>query len=333
MINIKKEKEILQLIKYKLLIHKCFHKSKRTFYSFKEICEELDLSSDELLELIEKLNVTSNQTFPVEKIDGKHKICHFKKEYKIHEFNIPKKSYKIGFLSDKHVGHKNDRMRYVHSVYEEGDKRGVDMYFDAGDLLNGPRELAKDEENIKIGDLEEALIEAKRFHISDKPTYLVPGNHDLGFMLINKCDIGRLLEQECDNIFYLNDLFAPVEVNGLRVNISHGYIERKYLRYVKLYKEQCFLTINEPHLIVQGHFHLYNLSEKNNTILCELPSLRFGDEHLKNSRKLTNALGNSIGAVFLTVHEFENELELRFDEMHFIEENTITNVAEYTKKK
>lgn len=331
--NISREKEILQLIQYKLLIYKNLSRNNRSFYTFEELCEELDLSAEELTYFINKINNTNNQTIPVHKRGNKLKICYSKKEYKVHDFHIPKKTYKIGFISDKHIGHKNDRIRYVHNVYEEGDKRGVDLYFDTGDLLNGPRELAKYAENVRIGDLEESITEANLFHNSNKPTYFITGNHDLGFLLTDYCDVGRAIEEECDNLHFLNNLFAPITVNGLRFNMSHGYIEQKYLCNIKHNKEFRFLTTNDPHLIVQGHFHTHNLSDQDNIILYQIPSLRFGDAHLQNCKKSNDLRRNSIGAIFLTVHEFGNNLELRFDEMHFVEKNIVTKGAEYTKKR
>ncbi|MDD2505125.1 MAG: metallophosphoesterase family protein [Bacilli bacterium] len=322
-----KQKEILYVIKNHLLMYK---KGQR-YRTFKEICELLNLSEKELIQYIDILNEVTNEAVTVKFNNETPTFNHRKKEYKTHEFHIPKNKFKLCFVSDKHIGHKDDRIQYVHEVYEEAEKRGVDLVFDLGDLLNGPIEKAKKHSKVKIGNLEDSIIAAQKFHQSKIPTHFLAGNHDIGFMDTDGCDIGKLIEQECKNLYFLNNLFAPIEINGLRLNLSHGYIEQKYLHFIKLFKEYKFLTINDPHIILQGHFHRDHVSENNDTILCQVPSLRYSDEQINQNS--TKAYGNNIGAIFLSVEENRNEYDLCFEEMEIIETKKLVKVAEYTKKR
>lgn len=325
--NLNKEKQILQLIQHCLLMYK--HSQK--YYNFEEICKLYNITEEELIIYIDEINKMSNLNIPITYQDNKPKICHQKKEYKIHEFEIPKKQFKLCFVSDKHIGHIDDRLKYVNNVYEEAEKNNIDLVFDLGDLLNGPMEMAKNPLNVRISNLTDSIKETNLFHQSTIPTHFITGNHDLGFMETDYSDIGKLIEKECKNLFFINNLFAPIEVNGLRINLSHGYIEQKHLRNIKLYKEYKFLTVNNPHLILQGHFHLNNLTEQKDTILYQIPSLKY-KEGMENNNNI-NGCGYSIGAIFLTVDCFEDYFEMRFDEIEFIEKKVITQTAEYAKKR
>lgn len=318
--NIETEKELLYLIKYYLLVFKDITRPN----NFYELCKITGLSEKELSIYINIL-VNSGEINP--SLFYNSKILKKQKE-EIYEFNTPSNSFQICFMSDKHIGHTDDDIKAVHAAYEEAERRGVDLVFDLGDLLNGPIEKAKSKEKVRIGSLEESLKEANNFHQSVIPTYFITGNHDLGFMKTHRCDIGNLMEQECNNLYFLNDLFAPIEVNGLKINLSHGYIEQRYLRFINLQRENKFLTINNPDLIMQGHFHIYSLSKKNGILLYQIPGLKQNGKTKKSSADKCR-----VGAVYLSIEKFKDHFEIREEEVDLQKPKKLTKVIEYSYKR
>ncbi len=316
------DEEVLHLLKYYLLIIKDVTKPRNLY----KLCKLTGLTEKEVLinmrDLLKSGNLNSALFY--ENFKFKEKT---KQEVKVHQFNVAKKRFQICFTSDKHIGHAFDDIESVHTIYDEAEKRGVDLIFDLGDLLNGPKRKAKYKNDIRIGTLNDSLIETNEFHQSKIPTYFITGNHDLGFMKSNLCDIGKVIEEECDNLYFLNDLFAPLEINGLKINISHGYVEQKYLRFINLQNNNKFLTINNPDLIMQGHFHVYSLCKQNGKFLYQIPSLKYNNKSTKNFSLNQEC---RVGAVFLTVEKFNDLYEIRTETMDLQKPKRLSKVIEHS---
>lgn len=285
--------------------HLLSHDGKYRYKNFHELCEILNLTEFELIDCINRINDTNNQTIPVVYQEGEPKISYHNKEFVVHELRWLKKRLKLMIRSDLHIGHVNDSVENIIKTNEEAEKRNVDYILDLGDILNGPIEKAKKPENVRIGTLEDSIMELQKYQASI-PTYFITGNHDLGFMETDLCDIGRVMETECNNMTFLNNLFTCIDVGGLRINLSHGYIENKYLALIKSNKEYRFLNTNNPHMIFQGHYHIFDINEIPNTLLGQVPSLRYG--------------ANDIGVIFLTINELEESYEVELEFLQFDDE-------------
>ncbi len=283
-----KDTDIINIIHYYILKH----------YSFEMILNKLYLSEQELLDYLNIINLNSNQKTPIMYVNGQPKIVYSKREYGIHNFECAKKKIKIMLVSDKHIDHSDYKVNYINEVYNEAIKRGVDYVFDLGDILNGPLTRVHNRSKVKTGTLEGSLEQLVKYHPHVIPTYFVTGNHDLKFMLTDSCNIGKLIETECKNMVFLNNLFAAVNIGNLRINLSHGSIENKQLTLIKPNKEFKFLTYNEPHIICQGHFHSSGMSDSDGPLLYQIPSLK---------------LDKDSGAVFLTVRELTDEFEVLYE--------------------
>lgn len=213
-------------------------------------------------------------------------------------------------VGDKHIDHLEDNFRYIDRVYEEAEARGVDFVLDLGDILNGPQSRVKNKKKVKTGTLEGSMEQLITRHPRNKETYFITGNHDIKFMCIDWCDIGRLIESEIPCMHFLNNLFAPINIGNFRINISHGSIEEKRLTRIKLSQEFKFLTLNDPHVIGQAHFHISNIPEKQiSPVLCQVPSLKFSFDTTSVSKNK----GNEIGAIFLTIREYPDKFEIEHE--------------------
>ena len=296
----------INLVHYHMLKHK----------SFEEIRTLLGLSESELIDNINKINCSNNQKTPIIYIDEKPKIAYQKREFTIHQLNNLKKKLKLMVVSDKHIDHLYDSFRYIDDVYEEAERRGINYIFDLGDILNGPITRVHDPKKVRTGTLEGSIEQLKKHHPSSIPTYFITGNHDLKFMESNACNIGKLIESECKNMVFLNNLFTCINIGNLRINLSHGSIEDKHLAHIKLNKEFKFLSTNNPHIICQGHFHISNCPVSDGPLLCQVPSLKFSRS---NSYISKNSKGDEMGAVFLTIKELSDTFEIEQETVEFIQ--------------
>ncbi|MDD2409874.1 MAG: metallophosphoesterase family protein [Bacilli bacterium] len=287
------EKEkIINIIHYFILKH----------YSFEMILNKLYLNEQELLDYLNIINLNSNQKTPVININGKPKIVYSKREFTIHNLENVKSKLKLMLISDKHIDHTDDRISLINNAYNEAIKRGVDYVFDLGDILNGPLSEVHNQSKVRTGTLEGSIEQLKKYHPDVIPTYFITGNHDLKFMLHDSCNIGKLIESECKNMIFLNNLFTCINIGDLHINLSHGSIENKQLTTIKLNKEFRFLTYNDPHIICQGHFHISGISNNYGALLYQIPSLKYDKD---------------LGAVFLTIKELTDEFEVLYEKLEF----------------
>ena len=284
---------------------------------FDEIMYYLNLEQDELIDYINQINLKNNQTIPVMIINDRPKIVYHKREFKVHEFVTMKKRTKIMLVSDKHIDHTEDRIGYINDVYEEAEKKSIDYVFDLGDILNGPASKVHNPRKVRTGTLEGSIEQLKKHHPSNIPTYFITGNHDLKFMESNACDIGNLIEHECKNMVFLNNLFTSVNIGNFRINLSHGSLENKHLSNIKLYKEFRFLTKNRPHIICQGHFHVSDSIEDVRPFLYQVPSLKAGNGSSRVGK--VNGKGGELGVIFLTIKELSDEFEIEYEKLEFVE--------------
>ena len=315
--------DIVNLVHYLMLKHKSA--------TFEEIQSLLNLESEELLNYITQINMENNQKIPIGFINGKPKIIYHKKTFETHDFDFPKNKLTLMLVSDKHIDHNDDRVKYIEHVYNEASRRGVDYVFDLGDILNGPSSQIHNPDKVLTGTLEGSLSRLIKYHPTNIPTYFITGNHDLKFNKSDMCDIGRLIESEVKNMIFLNNLFAPINIGNLRINLTHGSIENKHINHVKLSKEYKHLSYNDPHIICQGHFHLSGIYDENTPFLYQIPSLKSGIDNYKTNKR-NNRVGDEIGAIILVIKELSNEFEIRHERLEFIESTKVT-VSEMALKK
>lgn len=291
------------------------------------IQKELNLTNEQIQEYIENINYSNNQTLFLKNLENKVSIDYDKTTYKIHKFNTKKSDFKIMVVSDKHIDHRNDRIKYIDNVYDEAVKRGVDLVFDLGDILNGPKSLVHNPKKVRTGTLDGSLEQLKRLYPTEFKTHFITGNHDLKFMKHDLCDIGKIIEQECSSMKFLNNLFAPIEINGFRINLSHGSIENKELTLISDFNEDKHLIYNKPHSIFQGHFHKSDCLYNEGIALFQATALKGCSSKVNPANH-----SNHPGAIYLSIKEVSNIYEIQYEQLTFIESEKINKKEFHVKK-
>jgi len=332
-------------------------------YSFEKIKLYTGLRQEELIRSINAINANNNQTIPLTfDNNGNPKIAYQKRHIEIHNFDWFGKELKLAYMADKHIDHKSDRIGYIKKSYQFIEEVwGADYILDLGDILNGPQELVHNPRSCRTGTLEGSMEQLIKYHPKKIPTYFITGNHDLKFMEHSRCDIGRLIEQECPNMRFLNNLFTCLDFGGFKVNLTHGSIEDRYLSDITLGKEHPLLTYNDPHVIVQAHFHISKFlhfqdedrygrkreNKFNDTILCQVPALKSGNPKANlisenpnsnrnyKQRRISNInrnMGSDTGVVLLTIKRYNNELDVSHEFLNFSETSNIIQTEKSYKK-
>ncbi len=271
---------------------------------------EVFLLEEEVIDIINYINETSGQYVPIEIVNNKIYLNYEKRTYNIQRFDINKKFFKIMVTSDKHFDHRDLNYDYLDEAYDEAINRGVDFIFDLGDILNGPKEMVFNKEKVKTGTLDGSIESLRKNHPYEIPTYFITGNHDLMFMYNDGCNIGKVIEEECKNIIFINDLFSPIEIGNFRFNISHGSIEHQKLTEIDLRHDFEFLKTNRPHMICQGHFHCCGELEQSYPYLYQIPSLKTNGKNKKGSQF-------DSGVVFLEIYETSKAFEVEQERVSF----------------
>jgi predicted phosphodiesterase len=171
--------------------------------------------------------------------------------------------YKIGIVSDTHLGSKYQQLENLHKFYDLCEAKGITKVVHAGDISDG-QDVYKGHvyEVFKIGADEILEYVVKNYPSRDGiVTELVCGNHDESLYKKGGMDIGkRIFEKRPDIIhrgFYAADFILP---EGLRISVHHGRGSGAYALSYKLQKLAEALVVpnqpeQNPNLVLLGHFH------------------------------------------------------------------------------
>lgn len=183
---------------------------------------------------------------------------------KFYKFDDLLKGSKIRFgaVSDTHIGSKYHDNKFLHEVYDWFEEEGVDTVFHCGDILDGYGVYHGQQNTlseVNIG--EQARMCADIYpRKKDITTYFITGNHDLKqFEKASGIDPGLIIEKERDDLKYLGQYAAEIDVRGITVRMVHL---SGGSTYAKSYPIQKYLRDLPPQMIpnvlLLGHLHDYN---------------------------------------------------------------------------
>lgn len=242
--------------------------------SFREICEELELTDYELIGLITLLKEDGAL---IDYVDGE--IVKLNKPKEPGVIQIPAKNGEVKFLalSDIHFGSKWDNPHLVDYAYNLAAKENVDFITNSGDIFEGDFKGKRPDHiyQVKALGLEQLDYVTKHYPKSDIPTYYITGNHESTFVKTCGADMGKLLANNRPDLTYLGHDLGDIQVGKLKIRLRHGSGGGAYAKGYKLQKYCETLPLSDiPNIILQGHFH-YSAYFKNRDIHCfNVPSLQ-----------------------------------------------------------
>jgi predicted phosphodiesterase len=176
----------------------------------------------------------------------------------VHNFKGEK--WKIGYLSDTHLGSVYTDTTYLEDAHREFKKAKVDMIVHAGDVFEGmsnrPGHMYECSHLGYDKQLQHGIDVFSKFDFC--PVYMVDGNHDRWFMKSNGAKIVKALCKELPCAKFIGHDEGDIVVNKVRIKLWHGEDGSSYALSYRLQKLiESFSGGEKPHLLYAGHVHKY----------------------------------------------------------------------------
>lgn len=168
-------------------------------------------------------------------------------------------TYKFGVVSDTHLGSRYQQITALWDFYRLCARKHVDTVFHCGDLCDGERIYRGQEYEIFVHGADAQTEYAISYYpkVKGVTTRLISGNHDQSFLATAGYNIAKRVCQSREDMMYLGDNLAFVEIAKVRIALMHGAGGVAYARSYKIQKiiEQL-ASENKPNFLFCGHFHV-----------------------------------------------------------------------------
>jgi len=217
----------------------------------------MDLRKVKTEELLEE---TSNRGFVSEK----------ERVLQLQTYKFPRKfrPFKLGFVSDTHLGSQLQQITYLHAAYDIFEQEGVKDVLHTGDLIEGNGKQYR-------GQLYEMFLHGadkiKQYAIDNYPykkgitTHVISGSHDYSYYKETGLNILTAIQEKRPDIHHLGFSGAYIHFGKIVVYLFHPSGGVPYARSYRMQKQIEQIPADEkPNILATGHLH----------ITCELPMYR-----------------------------------------------------------
>ena len=235
-----------------------------------EISRRVDRSSETIIKTIDSLREKSYEVI-LDKVSRQVSIPQEpSRDFKSTEFNYFKRFYRIGLVSDTHLGSKYQQLTLLYDAYKIFNDRQVDFVLHAGDLVDGldvyrghRTELFKHGADEQKDYVVEVYPKLER----NRKTYVIGGQHDRSFFKDKGYDIVRAICEKRKDLVYRGFYKAQFKVKGLPIGLQHPGGGISYALSYKIQKNiesmmgfmSSIPSAEKPILEVFGHWHVANL--------------------------------------------------------------------------
>ena len=178
------------------------------------------------------------------------------------------KHFRIGAMSDLHIGHKCFSSLRLEQAFDEFRKREVDMVTISGDITEGMSNRPG-----QIYELDHLGFDAQKHEAirllgqwTDTDVYMIDGNHDRWFLKSNGAIIVKDIAEALDNYHFLGHDEGDISLDGrATIKLWHGEDGNSYALSYRLQKIIESMSGGEkPNVLIAGHVHKYaNIFERN----------------------------------------------------------------------
>lgn len=236
-----------------------------------EICDKFSLSEEKVNDLL--ADISENDGITIDSFAGMLKLGQTPapEDYvHLHKSNSWRGNVvRFGVISDTHLCSKYCQIESLHKYYDILEEEEIDTVYNAGDLMDG--------EGVYEGQIYELDVIGSdnqvEYTVDNYPrrkgitTYFITGNHDLKYFKKQARDVGKSVARERDDMIYLGQLGAYVDLSGKSVdyreipNRPFMYLIHPDggLPYAASYRSQVlargFTEISKPDIMIVGHLH------------------------------------------------------------------------------
>lgn len=169
------------------------------------------------------------------------------------------KSFRFGVVSDTHLGSQYQQLTHLNTFYSYCARRKIGLVFHCGDIFAGYGVYKGQEFEVFLHGYEAQLNYGVEKYPRRKGirTKVIAGNHDQSFVKSAGAYIVEELARRRDDIDYLGENLAFVQLENLLICLMHGDGGGAYARSYKLQKIIEQLPGGQkPHFLFLGHFHV-----------------------------------------------------------------------------
>lgn len=211
-------------------------------------------------EVRDRLNSLKEAGYDIRK-EGKHYFIekHGYSKDNDYELSLPE-YFKIGIVSDTHIGSKQSRIDALNDFYDYAKREGVMIMLHAGDLIDGVGVYSGQESNLAAFTLEDQVeLAITTYPKNGLETLMISGNHDLKqYQKGRSPDPVKLFSDKRPDIQYLGKFHARIvlEDSIIYIDLIHpsygsayavSYHIQKYIERIK--------PGEKPNILVWGHQH------------------------------------------------------------------------------
>lgn len=272
------------------------------------LLEKLGAERMDILGTIQELQMTGYQVtsfvregeefFKLEK-----KIPNAKNTYKHKQ---AARQFKVGLVSDTHLGSKYQQLQHLHHFYEYAVKAGVTDFYHVGDISDGFYQHRPGAvfEVFKHGFTDQLDYIAEVYpQYEGVTTYFITGNHDATHFYNGGANLGAMLELKRDDLVYLGHNFAKVWLTDfVDMNLVHPTDGTSYS--VSLKAQQRIDKANgaqKSKILLIGHYHKMDVVYHKQTWAFTMPSF-FGQSSFMEGKNLESIIGGIILNVTVDAH-------------------------------
>jgi len=268
----------------------CRGKYKRKHLSLKrntginEGGEPMDLQKVDTMELLEEVSQRGFMSTRRDVLVDRH-----------YKFPRKRKPFKLGLISDTHLGSTEQQITLLHEAYKEMAKMGIKTVLHAGDMTEGNGKQHKGQVYEMFLHGADAMVDYATKVYPREPgitTHIIGGSHDYSFYKEDGNDILAKIAEARSDIKYQGMFGTHLHFGNIDLYLMHGAGGVAYARSYKMQKiiEQ-FSPADKPNILVLGHYHVEcYLPNYRNVIGIQMPCFQSQTNYLK-AKGLSPELG------------------------------------------
>ena len=168
------------------------------------------------------------------------------------------KEYKIGLISDTHLGSFKWQRTCTESAYTYFEEQGITDVLHTGDIADGEKMFKGHEYEIYIhgADGQAQFVIDKYPHRDGITTHFILGNHDASFLKNSGTNIGRRINDARPDMKYEGILSADMVFGSMTISMLHPKGGTSYARSYRIQKTiEQLPPEKKPNVFLMGHFH------------------------------------------------------------------------------
>lgn len=246
--------------------------------SNREICEILNMSSNQLYDELLKLKTKGVKYSRKYYSDGSIKYNKIKKLKKLNE-NVNKtiitdnqeNNMKFLLISDLHFGNEFENLGLIDRAYNYCIKNGINIILCGGDFIDGS--FSKSPQ--KITDLYDQIEYFIKNYPQDKNilTFGVAGDHDFSTLKRASLNIIEICNNRRHDIIIGGYNNAEINIKNDKIHLFHNILGGR-------------MHSAQAPIILCGHLHKYMTQQKNNSLYITLPTLSNINQQMPSALEL-----------------------------------------------